>query len=410
MAPNIYRDINFWLLSVNMLMVLLGYAFVYAMGVEFAALAKTTRLVFLFISIVVLIKSYSLAALRASVLRQQLVIFLIALFFVNVFFSEHLSYSIGRTLTFLVPFLYVFFCIKYFILKYGFNSTWYGFNSSVNWVYMVPLLTFLLAGANFELTNIYGNTKDEGLIFVSNHFGWASVIFLLTGVDLLISRRISKFYRLMIFIIGLLAIYLLLISGSRSSLLSIGLALVVFILFNRGVKFFYKMIIVSLIFYLGYNQYLQETSAVSTRYDATMEQLEEGEARELILMGTVESFNKDTSMWLFGIGLFNYEILMKKFGVKNYHNSYLEVLFGGGIFIFGFFVLLFVYIPVKNYITYYHKYSLVIFPILIIPFFESNLTGGQFLFFPWFGYTLLYSFDPRLIDSSTSHAPNHPKS
>ena len=228
MESTIRRDFNFWFLLLNMLLVLLGYAFVYAMGLSYAAPAKSARLLFLFISIAYLIRSYPVSILRVPYLRQPLILLLVSLFMISVLFSEHITYSIGRTLTFVIPFLYIFFCIKYLILKYGFNSAFYGFNFAVNLVYMLPLVTFLYTGASFQLTNIYGDTKESGLMFVSNHFGWSSAIFLLSGFDLLTSKRLNRFNVYVIYIMALLSVYLLLISGSRSSLLSVGLALMVF--------------------------------------------------------------------------------------------------------------------------------------------------------------------------------------
>lgn len=393
----IYQDANFILLAINMLLVLLGYAAAYYFGETVVGPFKISKTVILLISILYLIKSYPKQFIVHPILKQSLVLFMVVLFLISPLLSDDIGYSINRTLTFVIPFLYVYFCIKYLILKHGFNTTWRGFTSSVNWVYIVPLITFLVAGASFQLTDIYGKTAEEGLIFVSNHFGWSSAIFLLTSIDLLNSKSSRGYRKLIIYFFGLLSIYLLYISGSRSSLLSVALAFVVFLFFNTQLHFFYKTIIVILIIYLGGNFIKEEESAVNKRYNLTLEQLEEGEARKMMMDAAINIYNKDESLWVFGSGLFNYEIFGDKMLLENYHNSYFEVLFGGGVFIFLVFLFLFVYGPIKNYITYYHKYSLIIFPIMIIPFFESNLTGGQFLFFPWFGYALLYSYDPRLI-------------
>ena len=50
--------------------------------------------------------------------------------------------------------------------------------------------------------------------------------------------------------------------------------------------------------------------------------------------------------------------------------------------------------PFYYYAKYYSKYFLLITPFAIIPFFESNLTGGQFLFYPWFIFMLLFNIPP----------------
>ena len=396
-VQSINKDANFFLLALNMLLVLLGYAAAYAFGEAVVGPFKFIKSAILLISILYLIKTYPRQFIGYPILRQQLVLFMVLLFLISPLLSDDIQYSMSRTLTFVVPFLYVFFCIKYLILRFGYSNTWKGFTSAVNWVYVVPLLTFLIAGASFELTDIYGKTDEAGLIFVSNHFGWSSAIFLLTSIDLLNNKLTRRYRKLLIYFFCLLSIYLLYISGSRSSLLSVAMAFVVFLFFNTQLHLFYKTAVIILIIYLGGNFLKEEESAVNKRYNLTLEQLEEGEAREMMMDAAINIFNKDQSLWIFGSGLFNYEIYGDKMLLDNYHNSYFEVLFGGGVFVFMVFLILFVYRPLRNYVAYYHKYSLIIFPIMIIPFFESNLTGGQFLFFPWFGYTLLYSFDPELV-------------
>jgi hypothetical protein len=50
---------------------------------------------------------------------------------------------------------------------------------------------------------------------------------------------------------------------------------------------------------------------------------------------------------------------------------------------------------------------ILIIPLIIIPYFESNITGGQFLFFPWFILMLLLnakSIKPRIPDSTPTTA------
>ncbi len=72
--------------------------------------------------------------------------------------------------------------------------------------------------------------------------------------------------------------------------------------------------------------------------------------------------------------------------LANYHNSYFEILFGLGVPLFILFMVFMLYEPIKQFLKRVSKYDLLLIPLVIIPFFESNLTSGQFLFFPWFSY------------------------
>ena len=85
--------------------------------------------------------------------------------------------------------------------------------------------------------------------------------------------------------------------------------------------------------------------------------------------------------------MFNYDAFIKEGeGIANYHNSYFEILFGLGV-PFLFFIWFLCYMSLlNNLLKRVSKYDLLLIPLIIIPFFESNLTAGQFLFFPWFSY------------------------
>ena len=53
------------------------------------------------------------------------------------------------------------------------------------------------------------------------------------------------------------------------------------------------------------------------------------------------------------------------------------------------------YEPIKQFVKRISKYDLVFIPLAIIPFFEGNLTAGQFLFFPWFMYIIALNAERR---------------
>ncbi len=101
--------------------------------------------------------------------------------------------------------------------------------------------------------------------------------------------------------------------------------------------------------------------------------------------------------------MFNYDEVAPFRELGSYHNSYLEIFFGGGIILFILFCLFMVFRPVGNYFKYYSKIFLIFPPLAIIPFFESNLTGGQFLFYPWFMLMLLFNLAPPDVSKNTAN-------
>lgn len=72
------------------------------------------------------------------------------------------------------------------------------------------------------------------------------------------------------------------------------------------------------------------------------------------------------------------------------HNSYLELLTTTGAISFLFFFFCFFLNAVVQYIWYDIKKFVYLPTLLLIPFFESNLNSGQFLFFPWMTFMFFY--------------------
>ena len=136
---------------------------------------------------------------------------------------------------------------------------------------------------------------------------------------------------------------------------------------------------------------IQENSSYQFIKEKTEKQIyEKEEGRYEAFIEMKNHLNRQPSKWIYGIGMFNYNILNNyETKLSQYHNSYLEVLFGGGIITFYVFVLFMIVRPLKVFLKKIGQHSLLFFPLAIIPFFESDLTAGQFLFFPWFTYMIL---------------------
>jgi O-antigen ligase len=275
---------------------------------------------------------------------------------------------------------------KYTISKIGYHLT-----SVFQATYFVPILVlvFLERGA-FGSTDISRSVS----VFVKNHYGWASCIFLLCSADLLTNYHPGKWYRRITYIAIPIALLILFASGSRSAWVSTILTGGVMLFRWKNISAIAKIAII-FITSLTVSFFLADPdSAFYARWDKTQRQLDKGEAeagRYQWALDVYRKFQAEPEQWLTGRGLFDYVGLEHAGG---YHNSYFEILFGCGVFVFAYFLYLIVFRPGYFFFRYYSKYFLTFFPLLIIPFFESNLTGGQFLFYPWFSYMMFYSINP----------------
>ncbi len=142
-------------------------------------------------------------------------------------------------------------------------------------------------------------------------------------------------------------------------------------------------------------------SSINFVKDKSVSQEQKGEKRLEAATVMVDHLNKEPTLWLTGVGMFNFSNLKNKVGLGGYHNSYYEILFGVGIPLFLVFLSFMVFRPIKRFIKYYSKYTLLLPPLMIIPFFENDMTGGQFLFFPWFTFMLLLNAKVKYWNQKT---------
>lgn len=380
------KDLNFRLLSLNMLLVLLGYASANILGPEVFNLIKIVRTILLFISIGFILYYNGFSTKR--ILNHQSIYIIIFFIFMGSFFGKDPFLSLYKGLTFMVPFLYVVYCINY-LLKYDALNLLIGLSMMIMLVYLIAPISYLFFGADLSSTMIYG--VQEGEAFASNNYGWSSIIYILSAITVLKYYPLKIIYRITILLLLPLVFYLLIISGSRSGMLALALAFFFFIIKDKHIGFSYKIIFsilpVLILFY------------ISTKDNSVFEFLQNKNERELEtgVEGRYDSFlimtdylKHNPTNWFYGNGMFNYDILEKEGALLNgYHNSFFDILFGVGFIVFFFFIFFMVIWPLKIFWRTTASYSLLIFPLMLIPFFESDLTVGQFLFFPWFAYMIL---------------------
>jgi hypothetical protein len=181
-------------------------------------------------------------------------------------------------------------------------------------------------------------------------------------------------------------------------MLAVTIALIILVFFPKGIHLLrgsnavLLIFLISVPFYFLTNLKDQKNSSVNfliKKNEKQFETKEKAETRFVVANFAFDYFNNNPILWLTGVGLFNHAFIQGVTNLGAYHNSYWEILFGGGVLVFLFFLSVMILRPIYVFNKYIGNFGLIMIPLIIIPFFESNLTGGQFLFFPWFSIMLL---------------------
>jgi O-antigen ligase len=377
------------LFFLNMVFVILGYGLATITDGNSVALLNIIKSTLLFVSLIyVLLKKGAVNIYKVIPSLPFVLVFSFASILFCLFNPKWFS-SFNRLLVFIIPFFYVLITVSYLVKRYNVFNTVIIFHFLLFISYCIPPLSYYFTSKNLAATNLYGYNEELGQAFYSNHYGWSAVIFIFSSLFLYHHLRLRISAKLLIGLMSMFSLFILLISSSRSSLVSFVLGMLVYIFRvkqgNKMVKVLMVVFaVISAVYFLS-----DSDSAVSLALRRTDEQSEEGDDRLAISTYMIEIFRDNLVYILFGVGYFNYEFIEGITHVSTYHNSYLEVLFGAGLPLFLLFLYFMILIPLKRYISYYSQFTLMFFPLIIIPFFESNLTAGQFLFFPWFFFILL---------------------
>ncbi|MFN0276219.1 MAG: O-antigen ligase family protein [Chitinophagales bacterium] len=388
---NILQDVDFIFLMINACLLIIGYAWgVYTEG-ESVTVMKYIKSFFLGLGGISLLRGLKL---NITPIPYPTFLHLVLFFFWVIlisFIGENVAFAIGRSLALFGPLFYVYIVLHTLLIKYEPLVVLLALIKGFNFVYALPLIGFLATGVHLEASNIYG----KNVIFYSNQYGWTSVIFILTTIDIWLLTKPKGSYRVYLIFFSIVAIYLFFIAGNRSSWVSLIFAFMVIIFRLKTMRLDYKIMIITIPVIATIWMLSIPGSSINSRLIDTENQIEGGEERLVVAKAGFDYLNENKIRWLTGAGMFNYEEVM--YGVvdmQDYHNSYFEVLFGGGIVLFLLFLSFMLFRPITYYAKYYSKYFTFLPPLAIIPFFESNLTGGQFLFFPWFSLMFLLNIPP----------------
>lgn len=384
-------DRVFLLLSINAVAVIIGYALSVATDGASVPMMKLFKQVILVLSIFYTMLQPDFKKSLRALNNAGLVIFLSVLLPVLAVFTEDVFGAINRVQTLIVPMLYVMFSMSILLYRYGQIQLikWFCWMTTV--VYAIPVISYVIYGGGFSGRTIYVGQETEDLVFISNQFGWASSMVFISSFCLLTVSQPSQRVKALLVPLYLLSVYLIIVAGNRTSLLAVVLSFVVLLLRTKTIGFFPKIILI--LIPLGFVYYLQgvENSAIDFLVQRTKQQQEvTGEGRLNIMNSVLKAFDRSPWLWITGVGIFDGTALNEKGNeFKGYHNSYWDLLFGLGIPLFLLFMKFMLFDPLKAFIQRVSKIDLVFVPLAVIPFFESNLTGGQFLFFPWFMYIFI---------------------
>jgi O-antigen ligase len=304
-------------------------------------------------------------------------------------FTNDPNTSLDYVVKFAVPLLYVYYSISYLIAKYGIILTLKGIHWGILIIYSIPFIAFVFQGGNLTESNLYGYEEGSGDAFVSNHYGWSSTLYILSFIFVWKSIKLNITGRAFSIILLIIALFLLISSANRASWLSLIVLIVPFFNSYRGLSFKYKIVAILIvaamvIYFIG-----DPNSGLNFAIEKSYAERETGESRFEVTDVVLDKNSEEPLRWILGNGLFNYDVLKGKTLLTAYHNSYWEILFGAGIPLFLIFMSFMFFRPFIRFFKYYSKFTLLIAPLIIIPFFEFNLAGGQFLFFPWFSYMFL---------------------
>jgi hypothetical protein len=140
------------------------------------------------------------------------------------------------------------------------------------------------------------------------------------------------------------------------------------------------LVLLSFIGYLSRS----EDSALYFVLEKNVNQSSEGEPRVLAAQEMAVLFNSKMQYWLFGVGFANdYYLDKADLGIGDYHNTYYEILFGCGALVFILYIYIMLVKPLLKIYNEYLEFFPIAIPVIVIPYFENNLTAGQFLFFPF---------------------------
>ncbi len=321
-------------------------------------------------------------------------------------FSVDFFRSIERLLAWLPFMIYINYFVVYLFKQYSKDEARLKLLQIFNLSYFYPVAILFISGAIFQTQNIYGQNVS---LYKTNVIGWACTVFVLTGFDIYNNRHTRIWLGRLFLAVALLTVWGIVLTGSRSSYVSLAAASAVLVLRSSRISVQFKSVI--MVFILGFAYYIiaSPDSVINLRSQYADIRQAKGEIRFELAQKAFEALLKYPGLIFTGFGFDNFRAGLSTYGGVQTdlasHNSYLELLFSTGLFSFLFFIIVIVFNALFKYIRFDSQQFIFMPMLLIIPYFESNLNAGQFLFFPWMTFLFFYAHltSPQQPLSLTSH-------
>ncbi|WP_152758639.1 O-antigen ligase family protein [Salmonirosea aquatica] len=317
------------------------------------------------------------------------------LFIPSVILSEHPTVALFRLFTILIYLFYLEYFFRTTSTSQSARDRHFILIEIFRFVYFVPIAIYLINTPTLGETNIYGEQSDD-LGLTSNNFGWAASFYFLLTIDRIKNFPNSKFLALIDVLTLPIALYLVIISGSRSSTLAIALSGMLLILLRRNISLTLKtgLLIGMTFIYLLVSS--SQNLALNRHQGHSKQGVVNKESRLLIWNDIFSIVSENPQLLLFGVGPDNSTEAVNKYKHRFYkvhpHNTYIIVLFESGIICFAWFVLFFIAKPLIFYFKNDASHFSYILHPFVISFFDHNLGPGQFLAFPLFSLIFFYLY------------------
>lgn len=389
---NLFRNRQHWdwhlvLYFLNVFLVVFGYSL---RGDEFQA-AKLFRTALVMFSMAGIVLAQGEITYIFDKKKNWVLYLFLFLNLVVLPFSVDVVRSFERILAW-VPFLiYTNYFIVYLFAHYSKDDAKIKLLQIFSLAYFYPVLVMLLTGVVFQTENIYGQSIGS---YKANVIGWGCTVFIVMGFDLFANRPMVKWARYLFFAVVFLALWAIVLTGSRSSFAALALSTLVLVLRSKQISIYLK--IAATICILGFAYYIiaSPDSVVNLRAQYADIRKQKGEVRFKLAEQAFGIFTTNPEVLFTGFGFDNFRAGLQYYaGIRTdlaSHNSYLEILFSGGLFPFLFFVIFFALNGFIKYVRFDSQYFIFLPTLMVIPYFESNLNAGQFLFFPWMTFLFYY--------------------
>lgn len=319
-----------------------------------------------------------------------LYIFLLLYFLVSPFSVDFIR-SLQRLIAWIPFLIYINYFIIYLFENYSKDEAKIKLLQIFSLAYFFPVLIMLSNGVAFQTENAYGQSISN---YKTNVLSWACTVFVILSFDLYTNYKMPTWLKYTFFATGVVTLWAIVLMGSRSSYASLGLSTMIVIWRSKISSIYLKGAIGVCIAGFAYYIITSPNSVVNLRSEYATIRNQRKEVRLELAEHAFQIFENNPRVFFTGFGFDNFQAGLQYYaGVQTElasHNSYLEILFSGGGITFVFFLCFFVFNAAIKYYRFDSQYFIFMPPFLIIPYFESNLNAGQFLFFPWMTFLFYY--------------------